>query len=306
MRKSTIFWGCFLIVLGGLLLINKYYTIESGFTDFISLWPLFLIFWGLSIIKFPEIIRNFLTFLSAVFLALFIFAVITNGLRITKEHIFHWEFHHSKKEKYLEKTKTVNRYFKSNIKSASLKINFGAGELNVRNTDNNSFKVDADYFDFDEGSTPGNQDRIDLEISSADENIINHLGHDREMNMFLPSTPVWYIELNAGAADMNIDLSKLKVPHLKINCGASDLSLTLGNTASIQHIDINCGASDVQIRIPKNSGCQIITNTFLSDKNFQDFTENDGTWVTTNYSTAHNKIDLNIDGGVSDLNVERY
>lgn len=306
MSKSTIFWGTFLILIGTLLLINKYNTIDSDFTVFISLWPVFLIFWGLSIIKFPLIMRNILTFLSAVFLALFIFAVVTNGLRITKEHIFHWKYIHHKSEKLTEKKKNIVKLFDSNVSSVYLKINFAAGELNLTGSNKKEFKIESSDFDFDETITPGNPDRVELKISSIEGHIINGLSSDRDMNLILPQYLDWFLDINIGAADANLNFVNLKIPSIKIDCGATDLTLKLGDKKKIQEVDINCGASDINVKIPKQSGCRIVSNTFLSDENFPGFSENNGVWISDNYSTAQNKIEINIDGGVSDFNVIKY
>jgi predicted membrane protein len=305
MRKSTIYWGTFLITIGTLLLINKFNTIDTDFTVFISLWPLFLIFWGLSIIHFPEHIRKILTFLSALFLALFIFAIITNGLRITKKHIFHWTQHHS--SEMVEYSKKVEHNLGPKVKTADLNINFGVGILQIMPSDDSLFTVDDGYFNLDRNDIPGNDSKIEFNISStADKHIIDRIDDDDKMKIFLPQYIDWYIDANIGATDADFNLSGLRTPHVKIDCGACDLNIKLGNLCETQELDINCGASDISIFIPKDAGCRIVSDVFLSDIDYEGFINHNDSWQTPNYTNAENKIEINLNGGVSDFNIRRY
>jgi hypothetical protein len=304
MSKSAIYWGAFLLTFGSLLLINKFATIESEFVIFISLWPMFLIFWGLSLIHFPEHIRKMLTAVSAIFLALFLFAIITNGIRSVKTHIF---YIHDKVSKHTTNTsKKLKQYFDPAITSANLKINFGVGDLTVLNSKDSSLISEGIFFDFKKKEVPGNPNRMALEIATEGENIIGSIDSDDRLYVLLPKHIDWYIEANLGAADAEFDYSKLKIFSLKINCGASDIEVRLGDESRLQEIDINSGASDITLYIPSESGCRIVSNSFLSDLDLKGFTQNNNTWESRNYNSAENKIEVNLDGAVSAFEVIRY
>ncbi len=305
MSKSAIYWGTFLITIGTLLLFNKFNTIAPEFSVFISLWPLFLIFWGLSIIHFPEQIRKILTFLSALFLALFIFAVLANGLHYTKGHFLRWKKHHSSRT--VERAKDEKLNFEKNIVAADLNINFGVGSLSIADADDSVLAVNGEYFELERNSIPGNANRTELILSSAsDGHFLDKFDNDYEINVYLPKYLDWYIDANIGAAEADLDFSNLKTHLLKIDCGACDLSLKLGMLCKMQEIDIKAGASDISIALPKNAGCRIVSNIFLSDIDIDGFTQINNSWQTANYSAAVNKIEINLDGGVSDFNISRY
>ncbi len=304
MSKSSIYWGAFLLTIGTLLLINKFTEIESEFVVFISLWPMFLIFWGLSLIHFPEHIRKLLTALSAIFLALFLFAIFTNGIRSIKTHIFYINDKVSRHTTNV--SKKMQEYFAPAITSANLKINFGAGDLKISDSKDSSLISEGAFFDFKKKEMPGNPNRLAMEISASDKNIIGKIDNGEQLDVLLPQHIDWFMEVNIGAADADFNFSKLKIKLLKINCGASDIDVKLGDKIKLQEVSINSGASDITIYIPGESGCKVVSNTFLTDVDVQGFTQTNDTWKSGNYDNTDKKIEINLDGAVSAFKIIRY
>jgi len=309
MNKSSVFWGTFLIMLGGLFLLRSINTLDSDFSIFIRLWPVFLIFWGLSIIHFPQIAKNILAGLSAVFLALFIFAIFSHGWSFTKTNIFRWQNNNKidKDEQVYEfsKQKVIN--FDTTVTAADLKINFGAGNLQIGNKDDNSILINGSDFNLEHENILGNSNRVALSVSSpGDDAILDRIQGEFGLEILLNRNIEWYIQSNVGAADVDFDFSELNTPKISVDCGASDIELKLGAIAKTQEIFIDCGASDIKIKIPELSGCRIIAETFLSDEDFDGFEKKGNVWQTKNIYHAGNIIDINLDGGVSSFKVIRY
>jgi hypothetical protein len=236
---------------------------------------------------------------------LFVFAIITNGLRITKTHIFHLTHHHSRE--FVDYSKTTEYMIGGNIKSADLNINFGVGDLIINEAGDSILRMKGGYFDIKQNSIPGDDSKLEFNIStSTDEHIIEKIDNEGEMSISIPKHIDWYIDANIGATDADFDFSMLRTPHIKIKCGVCDFNIKLGNLSETQEIEIDCGASDISILIPEEAGCRIVSNIFLSDIDFDGFMGSNNIWKTPNYTSAKNKIEINLEGVISDLNIRRY
>jgi len=309
MSKSSVYWGTFLITIGGLFLLRSLSLLDADLSIFIQLWPVFLILWGLSIIKFPDIVKNILAALSAILLALFIFTIFTQGWSFTKNNIFKWKKHMDKDniERVENYSKEKILYFDSTVTSAELNVHFGAGVLELGSTDENSIRINGSYFELDEDIMIGNTNRVVLSVSSpGDDVIMDRIKGEYSLEAWLSKGIEWYIDVSIGAADIDLDLSALNTPKVNIDCGACDMDLKLGTTALKQEISIDCGASDIKIKIPDEFGCRILADTFLSDEDFEGFEKKGDYWETVNIHKAEKIIDINLDGGVSSFKVVKY
>ena len=69
-------------------------------------------------------------------------------------------------------------------------------------------------------------------------------------------------------------------------------------------VSIDAGASSINISLPRSVGVKLEVDGALTSRNFQDFEMLDGdTWQSRNYDSAVKKIEIDIDAGVSSLNV---
>ncbi|MBT8387120.1 MAG: hypothetical protein KJO12_06880, partial [Ignavibacteria bacterium] len=65
--------------------------------------------------------------------------------------------------------------------------------------------------------------------------------------------------------------------------------------------------SDMDLIVPEGSGCQIETDVALSSKNFHGFEKiKSDLYQTSNFEDAQKKIYINIECGVSSINISRY
>lgn len=123
----------------------------------------------------------------------------------------------------------------------------------------------------------------------------------------LNQNPVWDFEFGFGAAKAYFDLTEYKVRNILLNSGAANTTLKIGDKYDMTNIKIEMGAAKLRIYIPYDSGCKIKSDLVLSSKSMKDFNKLDsGNYVTPNYDSAENKIDIEIDAGVSSFKVIRY
>lgn len=128
-----------------------------------------------------------------------------------------------------------------------------------------------------------------------------------DINLKLNRAANWNINMKLGAGEANFDLSNHKVRTFNFNGGAASLDLKFGDLLPITDVNVKSGVATVEINIPKNSGCKIISKTGLSSTSFDGFEKlNSGTFQTSNFATSANKIFINLDGGLSNFEVNRY
>jgi hypothetical protein len=110
-----------------------------------------------------------------------------------------------------------------------------------------------------------------------------------------------------GAGEVDLDLEDYKVRSFRFDGGAAAVNIKVGGLLPVTDVTVKTGVADVKINIPEASGCRIKTKTGLSAKDFPDFIKIDnGNYETANYKTSAQKVFINLDGGLSNFEVNRY
>jgi hypothetical protein len=113
------------------------------------------------------------------------------------------------------------------------------------------------------------------------------------------------LSVETGAADLEFDLTRVVLENLNIHTGASSLKLALGDKAIDSKVNIKAGVSSVVIELPATVGARIILKSALTSKNLPEFEQVDEqTFKTVNYDLAGKKIELNLELGISNLEVK--
>jgi hypothetical protein len=70
---------------------------------------------------------------------------------------------------------------------------------------------------------------------------------------------------------------------------------------------MDAGASSIEIAIPKNAACRITSDNALSSTDYEgDFLKSEGEVKSTNYDSAAQKFDFDINGGIASIKIRRY
>jgi len=307
MKNKHVFWGVLLISLGLLILINNLTPYDFYYTDVIKLWPVVLILWGISMMIRQPAVRTFLVAITAVALAFAGYSTYKAGFRFTEHNFF---FSYSDDEDFDEsdyEVKNFNEEF-SDQQRAVLNFDAGAGSFSFGKSDSYLFSAEAkgagNNYTLDR-SNNGNKSTIDF-IMHRKRFSFREGKSRNEVKMNLHSSPVWDINLNVGAASLDLDFSSIKVNRLKIEMGAASLNAKLGEPETETHFIIDAGVSSIDIAIPENVGCEIKADVSLSTKNFEGFSEvRDDVYQTENFARSGKKIYIELDTGVSSINVKR-
>jgi hypothetical protein len=113
------------------------------------------------------------------------------------------------------------------------------------------------------------------------------------------------LSFETGAAKTNLDLSKLRVVDLTLQTGVSDTTVTLPANAGVTRAVVKAGVASVHLAIPEGVAARIVGQMGLGALNVDErrFSRNGKIYESADYTTAANRIDLNIEGGLGAIDV---
>ncbi len=113
---------------------------------------------------------------------------------------------------------------------------------------------------------------------------------------------IYDLSVKTGAIDIDCNLSDFKVEKLYIESGASNIYLVLPQYNS--KIIIDTGVSNINISIPKNVGAMVTIDSGIAIKDLDDFIKRNGTYISHNYNESEFKTEIEIDCGVSNIDID--
>ena len=303
MKYKNLFWGVILIALGVLYLLKQLDIIWFNWRDVISLWPLLLVLWGISLLPMKPLIKLVVSFIAVIIMVLIIH---NNPGRWHRGWIWLGE-----KEKTESRTETRSRQSESVNESlglAKLELDAAAGTYTVKGTTDEL--VDFTHIG-DSGSyymrTAVDDNMHHVHIGPEHGRSQFSLYNSHEVNIKLNPGLEWELEVDAGAADITLDLRDYVVSRLNVEGGATSMDIILGNKAHELTANIETGVSSVTIKVPEEVGCEINTDSFLVSKDIKGFDKvSKSTYVSPDFASAEKNITINFSSGISSLTVVRY
>lgn len=129
--------------------------------------------------------------------------------------------------------------------------------------------------------------------------ISNNIKNDWRLK--LNNKIIYDLSIKTGAINMDCNLSGFKVEKLYIESGASNINLVIPQYDS--KIIIDTGVSNIDIAIPKNVGATVGIDSGIAIKDLDDFIKRNGTYISHNYNDSEFKVDIEIDCGVSRIDI---
>lgn len=303
MKASNLFWGFFFITVGSLYLVARYTSFIFDFYAVWELWPILIILAGLAIILKGTFFKPVISILFGISLAFLLFGVFSEAFDEFDDR----HYDKSNWEDYSENY--YNLDYDSGIKHVNLKIEAGAGKFNIEKTTEKLVKGYSRGNIANYNFTQTREDSNSWVILKMDDFDSNLFGNDldNQFKLSLNENPTYSFDLQIGAAKSYFNLIPFKVNNVVLKTGATDTKIKLGNKSDMMHVDVEMGAASLKIYIPKSSGCKIMGDMVLMSKRLDGFKKNDaGDFITRNYESADEKIVMNIEGGLSSLDVKRY
>ena len=315
MNTRRITTGITILFIGVVLLLSQLNTISFNWVGIFRYWPLFIVLAGIRmLVPKDQQIGQFVAIGSTVVILGFLTYI---GLSTPKEPLL----------TQLLKNKGVN----INIDDPNDKTNYSTEKLTVPLND----KIHSATLNLDLGATSLRNDSsttseiftafntskeyllgVTVRDESADKLDINLKGkfknkdfNSKNNNTYIALNPNirWNLNFDVGAIDANLDLSPYKIETLDIDAGATSLKLKLGQPQAMTKISMDAGASSIEILIPKNAACRITSDNALSSTDYEgDFLKSEGEVKSTNYDSAAQKFDFDINGGIASIKIRRY
>jgi hypothetical protein len=311
MKYRHVFWALILIAIGTLFMLNNFGVIDFGFRALWSLWPLILILWGISILPIKD-------WMKVVGLVAILALTVIFFERIT-ERSFWWRFDHFDYSQHDHDWDDENRdesnYQPQNlsvpydtlIQRGELKLDAAAGNFNIEGmtSDMLSFSKSGDIGNY---SLTTNDDGARKSISlSLEKSGVRHNISDNKVEIKLNEKPSWNLDFDIGAAEIDMDLRDYRVDTITVDAGASSIDMKIGDKSALSIITFNAGASSITVEIPKSSGCQIKSESFMISKEFEGFTKKgEGLYETAGFASSPKKIYLTVKTAISKIEIIRY
>jgi hypothetical protein len=313
MKYKHLFWGLILIAIGMLFILNNLSIIHFSWFSFWRLWPLILLFWGITILPVKDMVKYIL--LGVVLVSTFL---IINHMPEGRpwywhfrhpDHSFRWEWNDEDNDNNTKAFSDQNLYvpYDSLAKKGILSLDAAAGnfKINGETSEFLSFAKSGDIGNYELTTKDvGNNKKIELTLK---EGTSRHNIRKNEVNIKLNSKPAWNLNMNIGAADADFDLSNYKIDTAKFEAGATSMNVKLGDKNYKTVVEFNAGASSIHVSFPKTAGCQVTSESFLVSKTLEGF-ENKGNHVyqTDNFKDSKAKIYIIIKTAVSSIEVSKY
>ncbi|MCF8298164.1 MAG: cell wall-active antibiotics response protein [Saprospiraceae bacterium] len=322
MSYKKIFWGVALVIIGVLFILNNLGVSYFSIGMIVRLWPLLLIFWGVSLLPIKD---SFKIVLSIIILAFGVIFISTNeyndgyceGMRIMRKHkkyfgennakVYKYKHKNIKKGEIDEEEQMFFEPYKKNIKNAELEFDAVVGSFIIGGETEQLFEFEKDGNLGDYSLTTRTKSKKEFIKIRLKESNIEGENKSNEASIMLNSNPVWDFNFDVGAASLDADLSDYKVGDIVIDGGAASIKIKLGNKHDLTNVNVDAGAASIKIYIPESSACEVKTSTFLSGKNFEGFNKiRKGYYQTPDFENGSEKIFISIDAAISGVTIIRY
>jgi len=316
MKYRHIFWAIILIAIGILAILGNLNVINISWFNFWRLWPLILIFWGIAILPAKDITK-FSLLIVAILATFLLFNQFPDRrpalFGFHRGHGNDWNFgwdndndnEESSSDNYKAQNFTVP--FDSAFKKVTLSLDAAAGNFVIEDTTNDMLYFrKSGYIGNYEMTTEQENGRKKINLKLKESRIRKSINENRVSIKLNPDLH-WNLNFDIGAAEVMMDLSKYKIDTAEFDAGAATMDIRLGDLSPVTSMTFSAGASSIKVMIPKTSGCQITSDSFLVSSDFEGFSKKgDHIHETPGFSQAANKIYIRVETAVSKIRVERY
>jgi hypothetical protein len=301
MKLSGVFLGAFLLANGVLLFLRNTGPIEIAIENSAPYWALIFVLLGVSIMLENRWLKAGAAGSAAILLTVVIWSF---ALRFQfPEFIYESRF---SKADARHSSYQISEPFDSAVQRAKLNLRHSIGTLTIKDTTNDLASVESvsplgykwirkHFADYELLELKPKYDHGTFTFNTSPFTTIK-----------LNAAPTWDIRLDISATTATLDFSKFKVEQLHLDAVASSIDLQLGNLADKLNVFIDAAAATIDIELPKDVGCEIYCNNRLGKAHFDGFIKKGDAMRTDNFDTASKKVYINLDSGVSSIDVRRY
>ena len=112
------------------------------------------------------------------------------------------------------------------------------------------------------------------------------------------------LEVDTGVGQSDLDLRGMQITSLDVDTGVGQTTVILPAKGNLK-VDMDGGVGEVIIRIPETLAARIHAKSGIGSVDVSGpFKKEGGDWVSDNYATASDKVDLDISGGIGSIDIE--
>jgi hypothetical protein len=186
-------------------------------------------------------------------------------------------------------------------------LNFPAGQLNVKGGSGELLDADFRY--------SGNAPKVDYTVESGrgqlalNGNDPDHLYFGNDANewdlTFNDAIPL-DLTLQMGAGQSNLSVAELNLTHLEVHMGAGEVRLDLtGPRKQSLSAEIQGGVGQARIRLPKDVGVRARASGGIGSINVHGLKKQGDEYVNDAYGKTPTSIDLEVHGGIGQIDLDQ-
>lgn len=286
-----------LLLLGNLGVIS--WSVLSGIRQ---IWPLIIVAIGLNMLFNNHILIKMFTFTALVV------ALIAAGMAYPPSDDWKFNFRF---DGFDRDAASITREYpmEPSISSAELNLKVTAGSLKISSQDTGLLSGQfPDNYEKENVVTANNGARKIFNLDGGAFTLGGNSQTDRgwEYQYELNNTIPWDVRIEAGATDADLDFSDIILKNLELNSGAGDIDIQIGKIDRKAIIVADVKASDFKVSLPKDMGYKAIIEGSLHDITIEgdDYVKNGNVYTSDNYSTAAQKVDINLDVAVGNIQID--
>jgi len=291
---SAPIWGVFLLFVGIVLFLQTLNILPWDLWRTLwRFWPALIIAIGLGILLRRYNIWLVSLLILAIFGACLGIAIWQHGLTLPSG------------------TVTGNYYSEplGAIERAQIEVNFTAGIITIGSlpsTSPNLVEIDSEMQNGRKTMKASFQQQNgegELQFSSANQQFWGEGGIKWEAS-FTRKIPL-AINIKSAASNTSLDLSKLKVTEVQLEMDAGNCEVIMPSSAGTTHAYIKTDVANLEITIPDEVAAKIRVDTDLSASDIDEsrFPQQGDYYVSQNFDSAENRVELEIDSDVGRVQV---
>ena len=194
-----------------------------------------------------------------------------------------------------------------NARSARIKLDHGAGRLNIQAGAASTELLNGSFGAEVEPKTHFEGDQLQVKLRNSPHMWAWYPGESLDWDLRLNGEVPLSLKIDSGASSSTIDLTNLKVVDLDIDTGASSTEVSLPANAGNTRVDIDSGASSINLHIPTGVAARIRVKSGIASVNVDSNRfplQDGGLYQSADYATAANRADITIDTGVGSVEIK--
>lgn len=293
---NKVFFGLFAVIYGLAFLVNQtglfFLNIDLGL-----IWPLFIIFIGLSLLRKRDVISTSLGSTAATLCVAAVFISFMSPVPASYNQSANTVF-------------PIDIMKEAGAEKVEITINAGAGDISVYGISGESLVKGEVQTNLSEVKAESKVKDSVQSVTVGMSGMRKWFSKDNPTNRFYvgidEETPL-SLNVNSGASNNNIDLSGIRAEYVSLSTGASNVNLTMGDKLDKATVVVEAGASSINLNLPKGVGAKVFIESGMSSQDLTGFVQTDkNTYQSPNYETSDKKIDVSVSMGMASLSVNWY